>query len=48
MALSNHYLRLEETDDYLLELRQKWNEALKLSFAELPRLEWEKRSSEVN
>jgi len=42
---SNHYLRLEETDEYLLEIRQKWNEALKLSFAELPRVEWEKRSN---
>jgi len=42
---SNHYLRLEESDEYLLEIRQKWNEALKLAFAELPRVEWEKRSS---
>jgi len=42
---SNHYLRLEETDEYVLEIRQKWNEALKNAFAELPRLEWEKRSS---
>lgn len=42
---SNHYLRLEETDEYLLELRQKWNEALKLAFSELPPVEWEKRSS---
>ena len=42
---SNHYLRLEEDNEYLLEIRQKWNEALKLSFAELPRVEWEKRTS---
>ncbi|MDH5324882.1 MAG: peptidase [Gammaproteobacteria bacterium] len=42
---SNHYLRLEENDEYLLEIRQKWNEALKLSFSELPRVEWEKRTT---
>lgn len=42
---SSHYLRLEEDNEYLLEIRHRWNEALKLSFAELPRLEWETRTS---
>lgn len=44
---SNHYLRLEEDDEYLRDIRQAWNEALKLSFAELPQLDWEERSEEV-
>lgn len=43
---SDHYLRLEDEDDYLRAVRQRWNEALKQAFAELPHLEWEKRTSE--
>jgi putative proteasome-type protease len=42
---SNHYIRLEGEDPYLLEIRQRWNEALKTAFAGLPQFEWEKRSS---
>ena len=41
---SDHYIRLEEDDQYLRDIRQSWNESLKLSFAELPKFEWEKRS----
>ncbi len=41
---NDHYIRLEEDDQYLRDVRQAWNEALKLSFAELPKFEWEKRS----
>ena len=41
----NHYARLEEDDPYLRSVKQAWNEALKLSFSELPRFEWEKRST---
>ena len=41
---NDHYIRLEEDDQYLRDVRQSWNEALKLSFAELPKFEWEKRS----
>ncbi len=44
----NHYVRLDEEDSYLREIRQSWNEALKLSFAELPKFEWEKRSQPSN
>lgn len=40
----NHYIRLEGEDQYLLEIRQRWNEALKTAFVELPKFEWEKRS----
>lgn len=41
---SDHYIRLDEDDQYLRDVRQSWNEALKLSFAELPKFEWEKRT----
>lgn len=44
----DHYIRLDEDDKYLREVRQSWNEALKLSFAELPKFEWEKRSQPNN
>jgi len=43
---SDHYMRLEEDDEYLRDIRQAWNEALKLSFAELPQLDWERHSNE--
>lgn len=42
---SSHYARLDADDDYLRAIKQAWNEALKLSFSELPRFEWEKRST---
>jgi putative proteasome-type protease len=42
---SNHYIRLEGEDKYLLEIRQRWNEALKTAFAGLPKFEWEKRGT---
>lgn len=45
---SNHYIRLDEEDAYLREIRQSWNESLKLAFAELPKFEWEKRSAPTN
>lgn len=45
---SDHYIKMEEDDHYLLDIRQSWNEALKLSFAELPKFEWEKRSQPSN
>ena len=41
---SDHYIRMDENDQYLRDIRQGWNEALKLSFAELPKFDWEKRS----
>ena len=45
---SDHYIRMEDDDKYLREIRQRWNEALKLSFAELPKFEWEKRTHTLN
>ncbi len=44
---SNHYLRLDEDNDYLRAIRQTWNEALKHAFAELPQLQWEKRTAHL-
>lgn len=38
----DRYLKMEEDDDYLREIRQSWNEALNTVFAKLPRLKWEK------
>jgi len=40
---SDHFFRFCEDDLYLHEIRQRWNEALKLAFAELPKFDWEKR-----
>ncbi len=40
----DHYVSMEEDDEYLHKVRQSWNEALKKSFSELPKFEWEKRS----
>ncbi len=45
---NDHYIRLEEDDQYLRDIRQSWNEALKLSFAELPKFDWETRSHNTN
>ena len=42
---SNHYIRFEGEDEYLRDIRQSWNEALKTAFANLPQFEWEKRST---
>ncbi len=45
---NDHYIRMDEDDQYLRDVRQAWNEALKLSFAELPKFEWEKRTHTVS
>lgn len=41
---TNHYIKLEEDDEYLREIKQAWNEALKTSFSKLPLFHWEKRT----
>lgn len=41
---TDHYIRLVEDDEYLRDIKQAWNEALKLAFAKLPLFHWEKRS----
>ncbi|MDH5546242.1 MAG: peptidase [Gammaproteobacteria bacterium] len=40
---ADHYVRLEEDDQYLRDIRTTWNEALMHAFDVLPRFEWEKR-----
>ncbi|MGB5456138.1 MAG: peptidase [Gammaproteobacteria bacterium] len=42
---TDHYIKLEEDDSYLHEIKQIWNEALKQAFAQLPRFHWEERVS---
>jgi len=42
---TDHYIRLEEDDAYLREIKQSWNEALAAAFSKLPLFHWEKRSS---
>lgn len=41
----DHYVKLEEDDRYLREIKQAWNEALKTAFSKLPLFHWEKRSA---
>ena len=41
---TDHYIKMEEDDDYLREVKQAWNEALNIAFAKLPLFHWEKRS----
>jgi len=42
---TNHYIKMEEDDDYLREIKQAWNEALNNAFSKLPLFHWEKRTS---
>lgn len=42
---TDHYIKLEEDDSYLYEIKHGWNEALQKAFSGLPRFHWEKRSS---
>jgi len=41
---TDHYIKLDEDDDYLREIKQAWNEALNTAFKQLPLFQWEKRS----
>jgi putative proteasome-type protease len=38
---TNHYVKLEESDPYLHEIRNAWNEALRNAFTGLPLFHWE-------
>lgn len=40
----DHYIKLEEDDEYLRDIKQAWNEALKTAFSKLPPFHWERRS----
>ena len=41
---TDHYIKIEEDDEYLHQIKQAWNEALKNAFVQLPPFQWEKRS----
>jgi putative proteasome-type protease len=41
---TDHYIKMEEDDSYLREIKQAWNEALGNAFLKLPQFDWEKRS----
>ena len=43
----NHYIRMDEKDVYLHEIRQSWNDALQNAFSALPELEWESRTQPI-
>lgn len=36
----DHYLRLEETDDYLIKIKRAWNDSLLAAFKTLPGFTW--------
>lgn len=36
----DHYLRLEEDDEYLIEIKRAWNENLLAAFRKLPAVKW--------
>lgn len=42
--MTDHYIKMEEDDAYLHDIKQAWNEALKNSFQQLPSFHWEQRS----
>lgn len=42
---TDHYIKMEEDDEYLHQIKQAWNEALKTAFVKLPLFHWEKRST---
>lgn len=42
---TDHYIKMEEEDSYLREIKQAWNDALSHAFRQLPLFHWEKRSA---
>ena len=42
---TDHYIKLEDDDSYLHEIKTAWNEALNHAFSKLPPFHWEQRSS---
>lgn len=45
---ADHYVKLSEEDDYLLEIRRAWTEAIQSAFGSLPLFDWEKRSGSLH
>jgi len=42
---TNHYIKMDEDDPYLHDVKHAWNEALKNAFSQLPLFHWERRSA---
>ena len=40
---TSHYIKMEENDPYLLEIKQSWNDALRNAFSQMPKFHWERR-----
>jgi putative proteasome-type protease len=38
---TSHYIKMEEDDPYLHNIKQAWNEAMKTAFLQLPSFQWE-------
>lgn len=41
---ADHYIKLTDEDDYLLNLRRAWGDAIQAAFRNLPLFDWEHRS----
>lgn len=41
---TDHYIKMEDDDNYLRQVKQAWNEALNSAFSQLPLFHWEKRT----
>lgn len=41
---TNHYIKMEEDDEYLHQVKQAWNDALNNAFSQLPLFHWETRN----
>jgi putative proteasome-type protease len=42
---SDHYIKMEEDDEYLRSVKMAWNDALKDAFSKLPPFHWENRGA---
>ena len=42
---TSHYIKMNEDDPYLHDIKQAWNDALKDAFAKMPPFQWERRSA---
>ena len=42
---TSHYIKMDEDDPYLRDIKHAWNDALKDAFSKLPLFHWERRSA---
>lgn len=45
---TSHYIKMEEDDPYLHNIKQAWNEAMNTAFLQLPQFHWEGLQPAVN